>query len=74
MVQRVTIKIAETAAIVVDVTDKMVSDYRECRRRSEIQGEDGGDCNRCSLDTSQGLDFGLCELAAVAAAIEAAEQ
>ena len=70
MSETIIIKIAESAEIVIDITDKMVSDYRECRSQSEKVGCDGKDCNTCSLNTTEDVDWGLCELPIVKDAIE----
>lgn len=67
---RVKIKVSETADLVINITDKMVDDFLECKSLSEKRDCDGKDCCTCSLDTTEYFDFGLCELPAVAEDIE----
>lgn len=67
---RVTVKAAESADLVINITDKMIADFRECKSMSEKRDCDGKDCHTCSLDTTGDFDFGLCELLVVVDAIE----
>lgn len=67
---KITIKAAESADLVINVTDKMAADYRECKSLSEKNDCDGKDCSTCSLDTTADFNFGLCELPVVREAIE----
>lgn len=67
---KVKIKIAESAEIVIDITDKMISDYQDCKRQSKKVACDGKDCNTCSLNTKEGVGWGLCELSSVTEEIE----
>lgn len=67
---KITVKAAESAELVISITDKMIDDYRECKELSEKRDCDGKDYSTCSLDTTGDFNFGLCELPAVAYAIE----
>ncbi len=71
---RISIQITESAELTVNVTDRMVSDYRECRRLARKENGDETDCRPCSLETSAELGFCLCEIPAVLEAIEQAEK
>lgn len=68
--RQVKIKVSESADLVVEITDKVIQDYRECKRLSEKRDCDGKDCNTCSLDTTGDFNFGLCEFPVVVDAIE----
>lgn len=67
---RVKIKVSETADLVINITDKMIADYLECKILSEKRDCDGKDCRTCSMDTTGDFDFGLCAIPEVAEAIE----
>lgn len=70
---KITVKAAESAELVISITGKMIDDYRECKGLSEKRDCDGKDCSTCSLDTTGDFNFGLCELPAVVDAIEREE-
>lgn len=70
MKEYISIRAAESAMLVIGITDRMVSDYRECKRLSKVSGGDGKNCHGCNLDTSADFNFGLCELPVVMEAIE----
>lgn len=66
---KVIIKVAETAELVVDITDKVISDYTECEKLANMPG-DGKDCDTCSLDMAEEFCMGLCDMKEVKDAIE----
>ena len=70
MKNRVTIKITESAKLIVNITEKMVADYKECRLMAEQRDCDGKECRTCSLDTYEHLGIGLCGIPEVVKAIE----
>lgn len=54
------IKYSEHVKLVVDITDEMERDWRECRKLMELKDE-GKDCNNCSLGACvEGV--GICEI------------
>lgn len=71
MNKKVRAKMSANTEIVVDVTDKMVSDYRECKEMKK-----GGlrspwkDCYTCSLNTWKDFETDLCDLPEVVETIE----
>lgn len=58
------IKYSEDVKLVVDITDKMVSDYQTCRKHIKDERPFETLCGSCSLHVDIG-DFLLCELQAV---------
>ena len=54
------IKYSEHVKLVVDITDEMERDWRECRKLAELIG-DGKDCNNCSLNVDV-EDAGICDI------------
>lgn len=69
MNKKVRVKMSANAEIVVHVTDKMVSDYQECKRMANVPGGPGKDCYACSLNTWKDFETDLCELSEVVEAI-----
>lgn len=63
------LRLSKCVTLMVDVTDEMISDYKECKTLSEIRGGDGKDCKSCLLDL-EGYDIGLCEMDMVTAELE----
>lgn len=67
---KVKIKVSETADLVVEITDKVVLDFQECKSLSEKRDCDGKDCGTCSLDMKKDFCVGLCDINEVVDAIE----
>ena len=67
---RVKIKVSKNSDLFLEITDKVIQDYMECKSLSEKRDCDGKDCSTCSLDTYGDFNFGLCELPVVVDAIE----
>lgn len=63
------LRISKNVILVVDITDEMVRDYKECQRLAEVQCGDGKDCNCCLLNL-EGYETGLCEVGAVVDELE----
>ena len=57
----VNIKVSDSAYLLIQVTDRMVQDYRECEKMSDTEGG-GKDCETCSLDMRKEYCSGSCEL------------
>lgn len=58
------VRFSDNVKLVVDITDKMVSDYQTCRKHIEDERPFETLCSSCSLHVDIG-DFLLCELQAV---------
>lgn len=58
------VRFSDNVKLVVDITDKMVSDYQTCRKHTEDERPFETLCSSCSLHVDIG-DFLLCELQAV---------
>lgn len=63
------LKYSDNVKLVIDITDQMKQDYRECEAMASIPGGAGKDCDGCSLNVNiEGVD--LCELPLVTEALE----
>lgn len=58
------IKYSENVKLTVNVTPKMLQDFRECREMAKIIGRGGKDCNTCSMNVilCEEDDTALCQL------------
>lgn len=65
----VNIKVSDSAYLLIQVTDRMVQDYRECEKMSDTEG-DGKDCKTCSLDMQEEFCRGLCGIEEVVSVIK----
>ena len=59
------IKYSDNVVLKINITDKMIEDWKDhCEQASIVRGQ-GKDCNTCSLDVDIGDGYGICELTEV---------
>lgn len=64
------IKLSKNAELVIDITDQMMKDYKECGELAEgAPGADGKNCDECLLNL-EGFDMCLCEMGVVTVELE----
>lgn len=63
------LKYSDNVKLVVNITEEMKQDYRECSECACVPGGDGKDCDGCSLDVDIG-GVALCEMLPVTEKLE----
>ena len=54
------IKYSDNVMLKINITDKMIEDWKDhCEQASIVRGQ-GKDCNTCSLDVDIGDGYGIC--------------
>lgn len=62
------IKYSDNAVLFVNLTDKMIRDYRDCQKSASSPGP-GKDCDICSMNVDIN-GMALCEMPVIVEAIE----
>lgn len=58
------IKYSENVKLTVNVTPKMIKDFKHCKKLAKIPGGTGADCHTCSMNVivNDYDDISLCQL------------